>query len=104
MTKNLAKVADAIESEATELDQLDADMELETIEGETKNEAFLRLVNKRLPVAVKRLRLIGNLTSPNYAYTPEQAAAVLNVLRAELDKLEAQFSKEEVADDIPTIS
>ena len=84
-------------------DNVNHDDEPERIEGETKNEAFLRLVNKRMPVAVKRIRLIGNLTSPNYAYTDGQAEMVLGVLRAELSKLEDQFAKRKQDDDIPTI-
>jgi len=79
------------------------EVELENIEGETKNEAFLRLVNMRLPKAVKRLRLIQNLASTNYEYTDEQAKAVIGVLRKELDALEDAFFKVNAEDAIPVI-
>ena len=80
-----------------------ADMEPENIEGETRNEAFRRLANKRLPVAVKRIRMIGNLSGANYQYTPEQAEVVIDVLQREVDKLREAFFKVAVEDDIPTL-
>ena len=77
--------------------------ELENIADETKNEAFLRLVNKRLPVAVKRLRLLKNLAGAAYDYSPQQAGQVVAVIRTELEDLERAFFAAQDEDDIPTI-
>lgn len=103
MTKNLEAVRDQIEDQTTDLDQIDADMEPERIEGETRAEAFRRLANKRLPVAVKRIRLMGNLSSANYEYTDEQAELIIATLEKEVAKLTDLFFKGKVEDDIPTL-
>ena len=90
-------------------DQTELDLEqeltdiLEGIPNETKNEAFLRLVNKRLPVAVKRLRLLKNLAGAAYDYSPQQAGQVVAVIRTELEDLERAFFNAQDEDDIPTI-
>ncbi len=91
-------------------DELNVDMdeaamiaELENVANETKNEAFLRLVNKRLPVAVKRIRLLKNLASGNYEYTDAQAGQVVAIIRTELEELERAFFSTHEEDSIPTI-
>ena len=90
-------------------DQTELDLEqeltdvLEGVPNETKNEAFLRLVNKRLPVAVKRLRLLKNLAGAAYDYSPQQAGQVVAVIRTELEDLERAFFAAQDEDDIPTI-
>ena len=76
---------------------------LDNVPNETKNEAFLRLVNKRLPVAVKRLRLLKNLAGAAYDYSPQQAGQVVAVIRTELEDLERAFFAAQDEDDIPTI-
>jgi hypothetical protein len=80
------------------------DHEPDVVAGETKSEAFLRIANKRLPVAVKRIRLLGNLSSANYSYTDEQAALIIDVLRTEVDKLESKLLKESDEYPIPVIT
>jgi hypothetical protein len=76
--------------------------EMENIPNETANERFLRLVNKRLPVAVKRIRLIKNLAGPSYEYTEAQANILINTLQAEIEHLAQAFRKED-DDDVPVI-
>jgi hypothetical protein len=75
----------------------------EVIPHETPEEKFLRLVNKRLPVAVKRIRLLKNLAGPTYKYSDKQAGAVVAVLRTELEELERAFFSSHDDDDVPVI-
>ena len=70
---------------------------------ETKNETFLRLANKRLPAAVKRIRLLGNLSNAqNYDYTPEQVSTLIATLQKEVDKVADGFQGR-IENDIPTL-
>ena len=62
-------------------------------QGETKAQRFQRLATKRTQAALQKIRLLGNLTSSSYAYTPEQAAQILGALRAAVDTVEAKFNK-----------
>ena len=43
----------------------------EAVQGETKEQRFQRLATKRTQAALQKIRLITNLTSSSYAYTPE---------------------------------
>ena len=61
--------------------------------GETKEQRFQRLATKRTQAALQKIRLITNLTSSSYAYTPEQAAKVIGALRAAVDAVEAKFNR-----------
>ncbi len=63
------------------------------VPGETKEQRFQRLASKRTQAALQKIRLIANLTSSSYAYTPEQAAKILGALRAAVDALEARFNR-----------
>ena len=63
------------------------------VQGETKEQRFQRLAAKRTQAALQKIRLISNLTSSSYAYTPEQAAKILGALRAAVDALEARFNR-----------
>ena len=67
--------------------------EQEAVQGETKEQRFQRLATKRTQAALQKIRLISNLTSSSYAYTPEQAAKVIGALRAAVDAVEAKFNK-----------
>jgi hypothetical protein len=64
-----------------------------TAPGETKEQKFQRLATKRTQAALQKIRLLTNLTGSGYAYTPEQAAKILGVLRAAVDALEARFNR-----------
>ena len=67
--------------------------EEEAVQGETKEQRFQRLATKRTQAALQKIRLLGNLTSSSYAYTPEQAAKVIGALRAAVETVEAKFNK-----------
>ena len=63
------------------------------VQGETKEQRFQRLATKRTQAALQKIRLLGNLTTSSYAYTPEQAAKVIGALRAAVETVEAKFNK-----------
>ena len=67
--------------------------EQEAVQGETKEQRFQRLATKRTQAALQKIRLITNLTSSIYAYTPEQAAKIIGALRAAVDVVEAKFNR-----------
>ena len=67
--------------------------EQEAVQGETKEQRFQRLATKRTQAALQKIRLISNLTSSSYAYTPEQAAKIIGALRAAVDTVEAKFNR-----------
>ena len=58
---------------------------------ETAGAKFVRLGNKRVPAALKALRLVGNLIGPGYESTPEQRAKVIAALDAEYAKVAGSF-------------
>ena len=64
-----------------------------TAPGETREQRFQRLATKRTQAALQKIRLISNLTSSSYAYTPEQAAKIIGTLRAAVDTVEAKFNR-----------
>lgn len=47
---------------------------------ETKHERFLRLAERRVGRALDELRLISQLSSPNYENTPTEAEAIVSAL------------------------
>lgn len=74
------------------VEEIEAD---EHVENETPNDRFKRLANFRVMKAVQRIRMIRNLAGPNYTYTEEQAHAILDALRAEVDALSDLFFADE---------
>ncbi len=64
------------------------------MQGETKAQRFQRLATKRTQAALKKVRLLGNLTSSSYDYTPEQAAKIISALRATVSSVEAKFNRD----------
>ncbi len=67
--------------------------EQDVVQGETKEQRFQRLATKRTQAALQKIRLLGNLTSSSYSYTPEQAAKILGALRAAVGEVEAKFNR-----------
>ena len=65
----------------------------EAVQGETKEQKFQRLATKRTQAALQKIRLLANLTSSSYAYTPEQAAKIIGALRAAIETVEAKFNR-----------
>lgn len=60
--------------------------------AESKSAKFKRLASKRLPKVVKAIRQLANLAGPGYEYTPNQAAYVYGILRAELETVVRAFT------------
>jgi hypothetical protein len=60
---------------------------------ETKQEAFVRLANKRVNNAIKAIQLIGNLGNrTNYEYDAKQVAKIVKALQTELDYAKEKFA------------
>ena len=56
---------------------------------------FERLAEKRVSDAIKKLRLIGNLSNKhNYAYTDEHVQQIIKALDAEMQLLKSRFREE----------
>jgi len=68
----------------------------ETSQGgvqETMEQKFVRLATKRTQAALGKIKLIGNLASSSYRYTPEQATKIVATLRQAVDQLESKFNR-----------
>ncbi len=63
------------------------------MQGETKAQRFQRLATKRTQTALKKIRLLGNLTSSSYDYTPQQAVKIIGALRTAVGSVEAKFNR-----------
>ena len=60
---------------------------------EGKDVKFRRLALRRVPVALKRIRHVANLSNrTQYQYTEAQAAKIVDTIKAEVRKLEMMFS------------
>jgi hypothetical protein len=58
-------------------------------------ERFISLANSRVTVAIRQIRLIGNLANKkNYEYGPSDAAKITRALQREIDELKAKFKGE----------
>lgn len=61
----------------------------------TKLQKFERLAEKRVSDAIKKLRLIGNLSNKNnYSYTDDHVKQLLEALEAEMRILKGRFREE----------
>ena len=57
---------------------------------------FERLAEKRVNEALKKIRLIGNLSNKkNYEYTDQHAQQIIDALDAELKGLKLKFKNDE---------
>lgn len=62
----------------------------------SKREKFEELGEKRMNEAIKKIRLIGNLSNRNnYDYTDEHVKAIISTLEAEIQSLKNKFKKEQ---------
>ncbi len=60
-----------------------------------KRGRFVALAEKRVPRAIRELRLIGNLANThNYVYTQDEALRIVAVLEQELKLLKGRFAAE----------
>ena len=61
--------------------------------AESREDRFKRLAEKRVNIALDKLRLIGNLASAQYAFTPEQIEKIITVLQSAVTEVEEKFQK-----------
>jgi hypothetical protein len=62
------------------------------LKEESDRDKFLRLAAKRVPAAIKAIRLIGNLSNKsNYDYTEGDVRKILNALQEEFYDCKKQF-------------
>ena len=62
-------------------------------EGESKHDKFKRLANQRVVNALKKIELIGNLSSSGYEYSPEEVEKIFTALQQTLESTRNRFSK-----------
>ncbi len=60
---------------------------------ESKHDKFKRLATQRVSNAMKKIELIGNLSSSGYEYSPEEVDKVFSSLQQTLDATKARFSR-----------
>ena len=63
------------------------------VEAESKHDKFKRLAAQRVTNALKKIELIGNLSSPGYEYTTEEVDKIFAALQQTLDSTKSRFSK-----------
>lgn len=69
--------------------------------GENKQEKFERLAEKRMTEAIKKIRLIGNLSNKNnYEYTNEHIKEMISTLENEIQILKNKFKQEEMEQEV----
>ena len=62
---------------------------------ESKLDRFERLAQRRVTEALRRLRLVGNLSTPsNYDYSDDHVKQIIDALEAELKQLKNRFRQE----------
>lgn len=62
-------------------------------EAESKHDKFKRLATQRVTNALKKVELIGNLSSSSYEYTAEEIEKIFTSLQQTLDNTKGRFSK-----------
>lgn len=66
------------------------------IRVENKKEKFIRLGENRVNDAIKKIRLIGNLSNKNnYEYTEEQVNEIIAALKTEIDDIQKKFTAQQ---------
>ncbi|MBU1061785.1 MAG: hypothetical protein KJ957_07840 [Candidatus Omnitrophica bacterium] len=61
--------------------------------AESKHDKFKRLAAQRVTNALKKIELIGNLSSPGYEYSSEEVDKIFAALQQTLDSTKSRFSK-----------
>ena len=82
--------------EAVKKEQEVEEQEVETIDGESKEDAFRRLASARVNKAIKMISLIGNLASAQYASTAEQHDAIERALLIQVQATMRKLRKEKL--------
>lgn len=80
VTNSIAQVAGA-----------NLDTTTEAVAGESKAAAFRRLAIPRTNAVLDKLRILGNLSSSAYEYTPEQVDKIEAAIRSTVDNVINQF-------------
>jgi hypothetical protein len=62
-------------------------------EAESKHDKFKRLAAQRVTNALKKIELIGNLSSPGYEYAQEEVDKIFSALQQTIDNTKAKFAK-----------
>lgn len=62
-------------------------------EVESKHDKFKRLATQRVANALKKIELIGNLSSSGYEYSPEEVEKIFTALQQTLESTKNRFSK-----------
>ena len=60
---------------------------------ESREEKFKRLAEKRVNVALDKIRIVGNLANPQYAFSPEQIETIITALQSAITEVEGKFQK-----------
>lgn len=68
---------------------------------ETKAEKFVRILDQRLPRALKAIELIGNLGSPNYESSTEERSSVVSELFQATQNVAREFRLEQDPEPVP---
>ena len=68
-------------------------MDNEASKDESKADKFKRLAEPRVDSTIKKIKLIGNLSSSSYEFTAEQIEKILSSLKAAVDEVEKKFQK-----------
>lgn len=63
------------------------------VPGETKEQRFKRLADKRVNAALIKIRLIGNLASSNYECTAEQVKKLTDALHNAVNDVDKLFQR-----------
>ena len=66
---------------------------------ETKEERSIRLANKRVNTAIKKISLIENLATGNYSYTDEQRQKIVDALSDAVVNVDTAFNTKKVLSD-----
>ncbi len=61
--------------------------------NETPEDKFKRIANLRVTNAIKKIKMIGNLSASAYKYSDEQIDKIISSLRQTIDEVEAKFKK-----------
>ena len=59
--------------------------------GESKQDAFVRLANARIPRVLEEMRLVGQLTNRSYTYDEAQAEEIVSTLAQALEEVSGVF-------------
>ncbi|MDP8230095.1 MAG: hypothetical protein P9L93_03225 [Candidatus Gorgyraea atricola] len=63
------------------------------VEAEGKHDKFKRLAAQRVTNALKKIELIGNLSSPGYEYSSEEVDKIFAALQQTIDSTKSRFTK-----------